>query len=64
MLKQGFKNNIPFITTQFSDQIAKTVTEAKGEVLAFVEAKLKGAGIEKLISEAPRLAITEKGTSD
>jgi hypothetical protein len=60
MLKQGFKNNIPFITTQFSEQIAKTVAEAKGEVEAFVEAKLKGAGLEKLTGEAPRLMITGK----
>jgi hypothetical protein len=58
-LKQMFKGNIPFITTQFSEQIAKTVTEAKAEVEAFVEAKMKRAGLEKLIGEAPSLQITD-----
>lgn len=59
LLKQEFKNNIPFVAESFSEQLAKTVTEAKGEVEAFVEAKLKHAGLEKLIGEAPTLAITD-----
>lgn len=59
MLKQEFKSNLPFITTQFSEQLAKTVTEAKGEVESFIEAKLKHAGLEKLIGEAPSLQITD-----
>jgi hypothetical protein len=58
-LKQQFKGNIPFIAESFSEQLTKTVTEAKGEVDAFVDAKLKHAGLEKLIGEAPYLALPE-----
>lgn len=59
LLKQMFKGNIPFITRQFSEQLDKTVTEAKAEVEAFTEQALKSKGLESLIGEAPTLKLTD-----
>lgn len=57
MLKQHIESNIPFITESFSEQMAKTVTEAKGEVDAFIHTKIERAGIESL--NAPQLPSLE-----
>lgn len=41
-------DNLPFMAGQFIESMEKTVTEAKGEIEAFVENKIRTAGLEKL----------------
>lgn len=55
MLKQHIGSNIPFINKSFTEQMEKTVTEAKGEVEAFVNHLIVSTGIESLKSQSPRL---------
>jgi hypothetical protein len=42
------ENGIPFTNSQFIEAIEKTVTEAKSEIEAFVENKIRSAGLEAL----------------
>ena len=53
--KMHFKENVPFVNTQFAEQMEKTVTEAKGEVEAFVTSMVKQYGIEAIRAQAPQL---------
>lgn len=48
MLMQHINANIPFVQQQFNEAMDKTVTEAKGEVEAFVQHKILSLGIEAL----------------
>jgi hypothetical protein len=48
MLRQEVASNIPFVSSQFNEQMDKTVTEAKAEVEAFVQHKVTSLGIEGL----------------
>lgn len=57
MLHQELASNIPFVASQFNEQMDKTVTEAKGEVEAFVMNKVHSLGIEGLKMEM--LALNE-----
>lgn len=50
-LIQEIRNNIPFFENQFSEQIDKTVTEAKGEVEAFITNKIMSTGLNALQME-------------
>lgn len=59
MLKQGFKSNIPFVNQQFSEQMDKTVTEAKGEVEAFVNHMVQSYGIEAIRKQSPQLPAVD-----
>lgn len=45
---QEIKSNIPFFTESFIEQMDKTVTEAKAEIEAFMDSKIRGAGLEAL----------------
>jgi gas vesicle protein len=45
-LKMQIENNVPFIKRQFSEQMDETVVEAKNEVTAFIEDKIKKLGLE------------------
>lgn len=45
-LVQKIEDNIPFVGTQFQEQMEQTMLEAKHEVEAFVENKLRSAGID------------------
>jgi hypothetical protein len=47
-LMQNIKSNIPYVNKQFSEQMDKTITEAKGEIEAFIEHKIRKAGLEVL----------------
>jgi len=58
LLKMQIASNIPFIKTQFSEQMDKTVLEAKNEFDAFVENKIKRVGLIGFKKEL--LALTEK----
>jgi hypothetical protein len=55
LLKQGFKNNLPFVNKQFSEQMEQTIKEAKGEVEAFVTKTVQNYGIEAIRKQAPQL---------
>lgn len=55
LLKQSFKNNIPFVNEQFSEQMEHTIKEAKGEVEAFVNHMVTNYGIEAIRKQAPQL---------
>lgn len=48
MLVQEIDSNIPFYGDQFERQMDKTVTEAKGEVEAFIQNKIATAGLAAL----------------
>jgi hypothetical protein len=54
MLVAGIKNNVPYVHKQFNEAMDKTVTEAKAEVEAFVEGKVRSLGIEALQSEVAK----------
>jgi len=58
-LVSSFRNTIehhfPFILKQFSRQLARTVTEAKAEVDAFVEHTIVQTGIEELKKRVPQI---------
>ena len=47
-LAQDIKDNLPFIQESFTEAMDKTVSEAKGEVEAFVSSKITSLGIEGL----------------
>jgi len=51
MLHQEIEKNIPFIQTQFNEQMDKTVLEAKGEVEGFITNKIVSAGLQGLQKE-------------
>ncbi len=48
LLKQEIASNIPFIKTQFTEQMDATVQEAKNEFDAHVEGKLRSLGLKGL----------------
>ena len=47
-LEQQVRSNLPFVHGQFNEAMDKTVTEAKGEVEAFVATKIASLGIDAL----------------
>lgn len=46
--KMEIGSNIPFVYSQFNEQMDKTVKEAKGEIDAFVLNKVTSLGLEKI----------------
>lgn len=50
-LDTHIRSNIPFMYSSFNEQMDKTVTEAKGEVEAFVTNKITSLGIEAMKNE-------------
>lgn len=55
MLRQAIASNLPFINNSFTEQMEHTVTEAKGEVEAFVTHTVTSYGIEAIRKQAPQL---------
>jgi len=51
-LKQDLQSNLKFVMQSFNKQVNKSVTEAKGEIEAFVETKVRSYGIEHLKKDA------------
>ncbi len=49
--------NMPFIMDRFSDACEETVRDAKGEIEAFIGAKIEATGIKALRTEAPNLPL-------
>ncbi len=56
-LKMHFVSNVPFVAEQFAAQMEKTVTEAKGEVEAFAEHKVRQFGLEAMRDQLPVLGV-------
>lgn len=56
MLKQSIKSDMPFLQKQFHEQMDRTITEAKGEIEAFVEHKVRSVGLEAIRKEMPQLS--------
>ena len=48
---QDIGKNVPFVANQFSEQMDKTVTEAKSEIESFVNRRLTEAGKKVLLGE-------------
>jgi len=51
-IRQELEDNMNFVLKSFNEQMDNSVKEAKGEVEAFVENKIRGAGLEHLMNEA------------
>lgn len=58
-LKMHIKSNMPFVKEQFTEQMERTVTEAKGEIEATIEGKIRSCGLESLRSDMPQLGESE-----
>jgi len=56
---QNIKSNIPFVNEQFTEQMDKTITEAKGEIEAFIEHKIRSAGLEAIAASKDFPTIKE-----
>ena len=56
MIKQEIASNVPFIKKQYTEQIDKTLLEAKNEIEAFVEKKIRTIGIEGFKKELIKLS--------
>ena len=59
MLKQNLHDNLPFINDQFTEQMDKTVNQAKGEVEAFITNAIIKTGLATIKQNAPELEVTE-----
>jgi hypothetical protein len=60
MLVQDIQKNVPFVNDQFMEQMDKTVTEAKGEIEAYVNHVVQKTGVEALRSGLVPPAIEDK----
>jgi hypothetical protein len=47
-------DSIPFVQSQFNEAMDKTVTEARAEVEAFVDNKIRSLGIQALEGEVQK----------
>jgi hypothetical protein len=63
-LRETFENKLPFIINQFGKQMARTATEAKAEVDAFVDHEIAKTGIEELRKQNPKLLIGNPETKE
>ena len=45
-LKMQIESNVPFMKKQWTEQLDKTVVEAKNEISAFLEDKIRVLGLE------------------
>jgi len=54
------QQNMPFIQSSFNEAMDKTVTEAKGEVEAFVQNRITSLGIEGLKNQLPQIESSPK----
>jgi hypothetical protein len=60
MIRQELNSNIPFIKTQFTEQMNQTVLEAKNEIIGFLEERLKKLGLEQFKNQLTLDFIEEK----
>ena len=57
-------NSIPFVADQFREQMDKTVVEAKSEVEAFIEHKIRSTGMEALGYKKENYPLLENSDTD
>ena len=55
VIRGWLKSNHPYMAQQFDEQMDKSVTEAKGEIEAYVSGMVRRLGIEAIRSQAPQL---------
>ena len=55
IIRGWLKSNIPFLAEQFDEQMDKSVTEAKGEIEAYVSCMVNRLGLEALREQTPEL---------
>jgi len=54
-LRQDIKDDIPFVNKQFTEQMEKTINEAKGEIESFITSAIHQTGLKTLQTKAPQL---------
>lgn len=64
MIRQAIDANIPFITDQFNKQVDRSVTEAKGEIEAFFDQKVRSLGLDALKDQVKQLVAPNVGIDD
>jgi hypothetical protein len=62
LLRQELDKNVPFIKTQFTEQMDQTVTEAKGEFESFMDNKIRTMGLEGFKKEL--MAVRQASLED
>jgi ElaB/YqjD/DUF883 family membrane-anchored ribosome-binding protein len=62
-LNQDLRSNLRFVMNSFNEQVQSSVTEAKSEVEAFVENKIRSAGLEHL-KEQPQISLSPEMTKE
>lgn len=55
LILQDLQSNLPFLHEQFHRQMDKTIVEAKSEIEAFVEHKVRSVGLEAIRDQMPQL---------
>jgi hypothetical protein len=55
LIQNFYKGNTTFVTEQFSEQMEKTVVEAKGEIEAFLRERIESMGLESIKAQAPQI---------
>lgn len=64
MIHQDISANIPFVRDQFNVQMNKTVLDAKAEVEAFIDTKIRSLGITALKEEFSGKLLPEETTGN
>jgi hypothetical protein len=59
-IQRELNKNMPFVAKSFSEHMDKVMSSVKIEVDAFIDSKIRGAGIEALKQSAPSMEIEEK----
>jgi len=57
----GIANNMPFVLGQFHEQMTNAVTEAKGEIDAFIARKIRENGLTAIAQGAVPVNLIDKG---
>lgn len=57
MLRQEIRSNLPFVTDCFDRKVEKTITQAKGEVEAFVSSTIRNAGLEAIANGQYKIGL-------
>jgi hypothetical protein len=64
VIRNWLKSNHPFLAEKFDKQMDKSVTEAKGEVEAYVSNMVRTIGIEAIRRQAPQLPEASRDTKE
>lgn len=64
LLRQDIKDDLPYVNKLFTEQIDKTVAEAKGQVEAFITSAIHQTGLKVLRDKAPQLIVLENKSNE